>query len=230
MKKRLFTLLMAVLMVFSLTACGGGTEDKESDKEREEIEEVEETEETEEETITEVNGDIYEKVLAGGLNQMQLEFILAHSPAELEEGAYSMDDLSRLMLYISDVLYSGDSPEISVSAWHDDSSSFLHYNLADVNDMIKIVTDFQFSEENNGTCSAASASGDVLTFCPATPSKSYTAEIQSAIIKDDVMTVVYKVHIVTFEDGEWDEIRTAVLRKNADGLYQIKTITTNEMK
>ena len=129
MKKRLFVLLMAFLVVFSLAACGSESEEGKKDEAREEIERVEETEE---DTIIEVSGDMYEEVLAGGLNELQLAYILAHSPAELEEGAYSMDDLSRLMVYISDAIYYGDIPEISVSAWHDDSSSFLHYNLADI--------------------------------------------------------------------------------------------------
>lgn len=218
MKKKLM-LFLTVFMMFSLTACGGTNNRTSGDA----------GDEKENKNVIEVSSGDYEELLAGGLNKEQFAFILAHAPAELAEDAYSMDDLSRLLLYISDILSGGEKSYISITGWTEGYDANMYYNVADVNNMIKILTDFQFSEENNGECPAATVSGDTLAFCYATPSKGYSAEIESAVIEDDVMTVVYKVHITTFEDGEWDEMRTAVLSKNDDGLYQIQTIKTDEV-
>ena len=222
MKKKILAVFMGVCMLFCLTACGDDTSvNKKDDTEIE-------TEKSTEKATIEVSDGEYETFVAGSLNKEQFEFILAHSPENMQQGEYSMEDLSRLLIYISDILSGGAESYISITGWKEDNAN-MYYNLSDVNNMIKIVTDFQFSEENNGTCPMATVSGDTLGFCYATPSRSYSAEIESAIIEDEIMTVEYKVHIVTLEDGEWDEMRTAKLEKNEEGSYQIQSIQLEEV-
>lgn len=215
--KRLVVLIMALLVVFSLTACGGTNSESGSDAGKEEKEKA-----------IEVTDEKYAELLAGGLNKEQFEFILAHMPGVLEEGALTMSDLSNLLLYISEYAYN-DSPEISIDGWTEGYDGNMYYNLSDVNNMIKIATDFQFAEENNGQCRAASVTGDTFVFSVASPAISYKAVIKNAMIEKEKMTVFYTVEVVSMEEGTWSEIRTATLGKTADGLYQIKEIDTDEV-
>ena len=209
-------LLMIICMVFGLTACGGGKSSEEGSEQK-----------AEQEKAVEVTDGKYAELLAGGLNKEQFQFVLAHLPGTLEE-TLSMNDLSNLLLYVSEYAYN-DSPEVSIEGWYEGYDGNMYFNLSDVNNMIKIVTDFQFAEENNGQCRTASVKGDTFVFLTASPSTVYKADIDVAMIEKEEMTVFYTVEIVTMEDGSWSEIRTATLCKNADGLYQIKEISTDEV-
>lgn len=215
-KSRL-VLLMILCMVLSLTACGGKKGSAESTDNKEE-----------QEKAVEVADKKYAELLAGGLNKEQFEFVLAHMPSALDEGSLSMDDLSNLLLYVSEFAYD-DSPEISIDGWTEGYDANMYYNLSDVNNMIKIVTDFQFAEENNGQCRAASVAGDTFVFSTASPSTTYKADIDIAMIEKEEMTVFYTVEVISMEEGSWSEIRTATLSKNTEGFYQIKKISTDEV-
>lgn len=208
---------MSIGIMLVLVACGGN-QDSTTDTEVR----------TEEEKAVEVTDAKYKELLAGGLNKQQFQFVLAHLPGTVETDGVTMEDLSRLLLYISEATYD-DSPNVSIDGWVEDDSANLYYNLSEVNNMIKIVTDFQFSEENNGACPNAMVQGDKFLFSVASPAISYKAEIDSAVIDNEEMIVFYVVDIVSMEEGKWHEVRTATLSKNEDGLYQIKKIDTDEV-
>lgn len=213
MKIRYRIIALLLVMAVGLSACGtSSTEDN-----------AFVTEENKAEIAKEVNREEFSSLLAGGLTEEQLMFVLAHGPKTMINKGLNMNDLNMLLLHAA-AWETPDSLEVPIHGWKEgEYEPYLYYDVAMVNNMLSVLTDFTFAEANNGQCMGVTVAGDVLQLNLASPYGRNYGTILSAKFVEEEMIIDYEV-TMNGEEGETSECRTALLRKNADGLYQVNEI------
>lgn len=212
-KMRIVLFMLVISMMAGLTACGGSANTENNFVE----------EENRGKNGTEVNREELSELLAGGLTEEQFMFVMAHGPKTMVNKDVKMNDLLMLLLHCAN-WESAESLEVPIHGWEEgEYEPYIYYDVAMVNNMISCLTDFAFSEENNGECMGVTVTGGVLQLNVASPSARNDGTILSAEIIGEEMVVNYEVTIRD-EVSETSECRTALLRKNAEGLYQVHEI------
>ena len=179
-----------------------------------------------EEAVVEVTDAQYPELLAGGLTKEQFEFALGYGPEYMSNGQVSMEDLRSLLLRIA---MDGKYHNIGIESIGEAGGKPL-YRLADINNFISVLTDYQYSEQNNASQMGNEVSGDTLSVVVAEPASSNYVTIQEAKLKGDKMTVKYQIETKRFSDDTGEEEITmtnkvAVLHKIENGRYRVTDIT-----
>lgn len=195
--------------------------------------EEKEPEEAPAETVKEVQDAEYETLIAGNLTKKELQFVLAYGPDEIPEQGFQNQDY----LFILNTLCQASEHKVSepiIEAYGTDANWECQYSLSDVNRIFRSFTDYQLTEENNTLSqNNVHVQDNVVSFAAATISKTSNAVITSASYTEAEMEICYTYDYITFDmetQGlpKQTENRKAILKPNADGLYQITAIEVTE--
>lgn len=203
---------------------------KETDtKENEEVSSENEVEPQEVEV--EVSDGQYSQLLQGGLTKEQFEFALAYGPESMANGEVSIDSLETLVFRVA---MTGEYDNLGINSIGASQGAWKPYNLAEINNYVSALTEYQFKEEDNSRYSKVQVSGDTLTVIMAEPSTSNYVTIQKATLKGDVMKVEYQFENVRFSDDTGEEVRNtsqkiAILHKTENGGYRVTDIVDARM-
>lgn len=198
----------------------------------EEIEIEEENREAEpEEVEMEVTDAQYPELLAGGLTKEQFEFALAYGPENMANGEVSIDVLETLVFRVG---MTGGYENLGINPLGAIEERGNPYSLAEINNYISVLTDYQFKEEDNDRYEHAKVFGETFYNSVAEPSTSNYVTIQRATIKGDIIKVEYEFDSVRFSDDTGEEIhnpaqKVATLRKMESGRYRVTDIADARM-
>lgn len=199
-----------------------GGEDRGDDVEREE-----EPEEVE----LEIMDGQYQELLAGGLTKEQFEFALAYGPQSMANGEVNIEVLDELVFRVS---MTGEYNNLGINSSGANEGAWKPYDLAEINNYVSVLTDYQFKEEDNNRYSKVQVSGETISVFIVEPSTSNYVTIQRATIKGDIIKVEYEFDSVRFSDDTGEEVhnpaqKVATLRKLEDGRYRVTDITDATM-
>lgn len=201
-----------------------------ADIEENEIEE-ENREAEPEEVEMEVTDAQYPELLAGGLTKEQFEFALAYGPENMANGEVSIDVLETLVFRVG---MTGGYENLGINPLGAIEERGNPYSLAEINNYISVLTDYQFKEEDNDRYEHAKVFGETFYNSVAEPSTSNYVTIQRATIKGDIIKVEYEFDSVRFSDDTGEEIhnpaqKVATLRKMESGRYRVTDIADARM-
>ncbi len=196
-----------------------------ADMEEDEIE-AENREAEPEEVEMEVTDAQYPELLAGGLTKEQFEFALAYGPQSMANGEVSIDVLETLVFRVG---MTGGYENLGINPIGAIEERGNPYSLAEINNYISVLTDYQFKEEDNNRYEHAKVFGETFYNSVAEPSTSNYVTIQRATIKGDIIKVEYEFDSVRFSDDTGEEIhnpaqKVATLRKMESGGYRVTDI------
>lgn len=179
-----------------------------------------------EETETEVTDEQYPELLAGGLTKAQFQFVLGYGPVEMKGGRVSMGDLHGVVFRVGT---DGKYHDIGIETIGNSETGLPLYRLSDINNLISVLTDYQYSEQDSDKHFNEKVSGDTLAINVAEPDDNSKTTIHKAVLKGDTMTVEYQVDRHRFnndtgEDEYYTDNRTAILKKLENGTYRVTDI------
>lgn len=179
----------------------------------------------------EVTDGAYPELLEGGLTKEQFEFALAYGPESMTNGEVSIDVLDKLVFRVS---MTGEYQNLGINSIGANEGAWKPYSLAEINNFVSVLTDYQFKEEDNNSYSSVKVSGETISVIMAEPSASNYATIQKAILKGDIMKVEYQFENVRFSDDTGEEVsnttqRIATLHKTESGRYRVTDIVDARM-
>ncbi|MCC8141139.1 MAG: YARHG domain-containing protein [Lachnospiraceae bacterium] len=201
------------------------------------VQEAEATDESAEEIA--VTDDMYPELLEGGLSKSAFEDVLAHGPEAMSDSSMTIKQVTwfatTLIRNCAAVQFEGAPPQetpITLTEVQDGSSYSWDCSLADMNNLLSVLTDYQFNAGDNAKYqeeeSGLSVEGDTLKQVAVETSVGYEASITDAKLTGDEMMVSYE-HICDSAgspENNYDLIRTAILKKTDSGRYRVDTITT----
>lgn len=184
-----------------------------------------------EEVEIEVTDEQYSELLEGGLTKEQFEFALAYGPQSMTDGDVSTDVLGKLVFRIA---MTGEYYNLGINSIGANQDAWKPYNLAEINNYISVLTDYQFKEEDNNSYSEVKVSGETISVIMAEPSTSTYATILKATLKGDTMRVEYQYETLRFSNDTGEEVRDttqkiAILHKTENGRYRITDIVDARM-
>ena len=178
-------------------------------------------EEPEQQAVNVADSD-YPELLEGNLTKEELEFILAYGPETLTtqglpEGQYPLI----LNCWCEAAKASGRflTPVGSDANYRDG------YQVDDVNRYLSAFTEYRFTEDNDSdTPYGNDVDGDTIWVAPAELSFEAAAAVTDSAYFEDTMVVHFSYEKNSYEQGLTATDKTATLKKNANGRFQIITI------
>ncbi len=201
------------------------------------VQEAEASDESAEEIA--VTDDMYPELLEGGLSMSAFEDVLAHGPEAMSDSSMTIEQATwfatTLIRNCAAVQFEGAAPRetpITLTQVQDGSSYSWDCSLADMNNLLSVLTDYQFNAGDNAIYqeegTGLSVEGDTLKQVAVETSVGYEASITDAVLIGDEMMVSYE-HIYDSAgspEDNYDLINTAILKKTDSGRYRVDTITT----
>lgn len=203
-------------------------EPKQESPEEPKQEEPEETEsepdapeETEQKAVNVTDAD-YPDLLEGNLTKEELEFILAYGPETLTtqglpEGQYP--------LILNCLCGAAKASGRFLTPVGSDANYRDGYQADDVNRYLSSFTEYRFTEDNDSdTPYGNDVDGGVIWVAPAELSFEAAAAVTDSAYFEDTMVVHFSYEKNSYEQGITAADKTATLKKNANGRFQIITI------
>lgn len=208
--------------------------EEENDREENSIEEENRGNDVESEAEmqeVEVTDGEYQELLEGGLTKEQFEFALAYGPQSMADGEVSIDVLETLVFRVA---MTGEYNNLGINSIGANEGAWKPYSLAEINNYVSALTDYQFKEEDNNCYEHIKVSGETLSVNMAEPSSSNYVTIQKATLKGDILKVEYEFDNVRFSDDTGEEVhntaqKIATLRKAESGRYRVTDIVDARM-
>ena len=169
-----------------------------------------------------VDDESYQELLEGNLTKGELEFVLAYGPETLtEQGLSESDYLKILNCWCQASEASGEL----ITFVGNDANYRKGYSVDDINRYLSSFTDYRFTEDNDSdTPYGNDVSGSTIWITPAELSFEAEAEITDVTYIEDTMKVHFTYEKNSYENGLTTTQKTATLKKNANGKFQIVTI------
>lgn len=178
-------------------------------------------EETGQKAVNVTDAD-YPNLLEGNLTKEELEFILAYGPETLTtQGLPDAQYPLILNCWCEAAKASGRflTPVGSDANYRDG------YRVDDVNRYLSSFTEYRFTEDNDSdTPYGNDVDGGVIWVAPAELSFEATAAVTDAAYFEDMMAVHFSYEKNSYEQGIVTADKTAILKKTANGRFQIITI------
>ncbi len=173
-----------------------------------------------------VEDEMYTSLLKGNLTKDQLSYVLAFAPEAMSEKGLSGSEMYLLAdrfairaMDEQDGLTEGDSLGIRYYGSNPDTYEYI-ISTEDTNRILQVITDYQFTDGND--VERINVQGDNLSIMPS--DGSVWSEILSAQYNADEMDVIYEHTNDNDPTNTVVEKRLAILKRQDDGLYQIKQI------
>lgn len=201
---------------------------KENDIEKKK-DDAEDAEEIPSVTEKEMQDSEYETLIAGNLTKEELQFVLAYGPQEIPEQGFQSQDYLNILNSLC-VASEENVDGLMIESYGPDANWRNQYSVSDVNRMFYSFTDYQLAEGDSVLSGYnVQVQGNAVVFAGASINRTSNAVITSASYTAEEMEIYYTYDYITDDmamDGipQKTENKKAVLKPNADGLYQIVTI------
>lgn len=178
-------------------------------------------EEPEQKAVNVTDAD-YPDLLEGNLTKEELEFILAYGPETLTaqglpEGQYP--------LILNCLCGAAKASGKFLTPVGSDANYRDGYQTDDVNRYLSSFTEYRFTEDNDSdTPYGNDVDGGVIWVAPAELSFEAAAAVTDSAYFEDTMVVHFSYEKNSYEQGLTAADKTATLKKNANGRFQIITI------
>lgn len=178
-------------------------------------------EETEQKAVNVTDAD-YPDLLEGNLTKEELEFILAYGPETLT--AQGLPD-AQYPLILNCWCGAAKASGRFLTPVGSDANYRDGYQADDVNRYLSSFTEYRFTEDNDSdTPYGNDVDGGVIWVAPAELSFEAAAAVTDSAYFEDTMVVHFSYEKNSYEQGIVTADKTAILKKNANGRFQIVTI------
>lgn len=164
----------------------------------------------------------YPDLLEGNLTKEELEFILAYGPETLT--AQGLPD-AQYTLILNCLCEAAKASGRFLTPVGSDANYRDSYRVDDVNRYLSSFTEYRFTEDNDSdTPYGNDVDGDTIWVAPAELSFEAAAAVTDSAYFEDTMVVHFSYEKNSYEQGLTAADKTATLKKNANGRFQIITI------
>lgn len=164
----------------------------------------------------------YPELLEGNLTKEELEFILAYGPETLTTQGLPEGQYPLILNCWCEAAKASGRFLTSVGS---DANYRDGYQVDDVNRYLSAFTEYRFTEDNDSdTPYGNDVDGDTIWVAPAELSFEAAAAVTDSAYFEDTMVVHFSYEKNSYEQGLTAADKTATLKKNANGRFQIITI------
>lgn len=167
----------------------------------------------------------YPALIAGGLTQRELEFVLAYGPEEIPEQGFSLSDYTNLL----NSLCMGAESSGIIKSYGINEAWEMQYDVGDINRLFAAFTDYRFEEDawNEGFIRVE---GNILKYVPATLNYTVKVDITAAEYAENELNIEYTYHYTSYERPSYTAAKKAVLKPDEDGAYRIVRIEAAQVQ